>query len=229
MSPADPQPALPSAPPADQTEGTSSPATPLMRQRFSEVLQEVAAAHQGERVSVADLVTAMRGRAIAALLFIFAFPNILPTPPGVAAVLGLPLIYLSSQLMLARQPWLPGFIANRSMTVETFRNIVARATPILNRAERMLRQRWWPLVSPGAERVLGLVCLLLSALLSLPIPLGNLLPATAICIIALALLERDGLWVILGLAATVAAFTWVGGMAFALAKSALFVVANAFG
>lgn len=202
---------------------------PLSRQRFSELLQEVAAAHPGDRVSVADLLTAMRGRAIAALLFIFAFPNILPTPPGVAAVLGLPLIYLSSQLMLARQPWLPGFIANRSMTVETFRSIVARATPVLNRAERMLRQRWWPLVSPGAERVLGFVCLMLAVLLSLPIPLGNLLPSAAICIIALALLERDGLWVILGLMATAAAFIWVGGMAYALFKSALFVVMNAFG
>lgn len=202
---------------------------PLSRQRFSELLQEVAAAHPGDRVSVADLLTAMRGRAIAALLFIFAFPNILPTPPGLAAVLGLPLIYLSSQLMMARQPWLPGFIANRSMTVETFRGIVARATPVLNRAERMLRQRWWPLVSPGAERVLGFVCLMLAVLLSLPIPLGNLLPATAICIIALALLERDGLWVILGLLTTAAAFVWVGGMAYALFKSALFVVMNAFG
>lgn len=215
--------------PPDSLPAAADPATPLMRQRFSELLQEVAAAHQGDRVSVADLLTAMRGRAIAALLFIFAFPNILPTPPGVAAVLGLPLIYLSSQLMLARQPWLPGFIANRSMTVETFRNIVARATPVLNRAERMLRQRWWPLVSPGAERVLGFVCLMLAALLSLPIPLGNLLPATAICIIALALLERDGLWVILGLISTIAAFIWVGGMAYALFKSALFVVMNAFG
>lgn len=221
MSSADPQP----APLAEMAEASSPP----MQQRFSEVLQEVAAAHQGERVSVADLLTAMRGRAIAALLFIFAFPNILPAPPGVGAVLGLPLVYLSSQLMFARQPWLPGFIADRSMTVETFRNIVARATPVLNRAERMLQQRWWPLVSPGAERLLGFVCLMLAVLLSLPIPLGNLLPATAICIIALALLERDGLWVILGLMATLGAFIWVGGMAYALIKSALFVVMNAFG
>ena len=202
---------------------------PISRQRFSELLQEVAAGHPSERISVADLLLAMRGRAIAALLFIFAFPNILPTPPGLAAVLGLPLIYLSSQLMLARQPWLPGFIANRSMTIETFRTIVARATPVLNRAERMLRQRWWPLVSPGAERVLGFVCLMLAVLLSLPIPLGNLLPSAAICVIALALLERDGLWVVIGLASTVAAFAWVGGMAYALFKTAFFVVMNAFG
>ncbi|OHC47431.1 MAG: ABC transporter permease, partial [Rhodobacteraceae bacterium GWF1_65_7] len=159
---------------------------------------------------------------------IFAFPNILPSPPGLAAVLGLPLVYLSFQLMLGRDPWLPRFISDRSMSTEAFRIIVARATPILNRAERMLKQRWWPLVSPGMERVLGFVCLALAVLLSLPVPLGNLLPAAAVCIIALAMLERDGLWVALGLAATVGAFVWVGGIAYGLVKSAIFVVMNAF-
>ncbi|WP_151718178.1 exopolysaccharide biosynthesis protein [Gemmobacter serpentinus] len=218
MSPYDPDPEL----------GTAA-TRPAMRQRFSELLQQVAETHSEDRISIADLLQAMKGRAIAALLFLFAFPNILPTPPGLAAVLGLPLIYLSSQLMLGRQPWLPGFIAHRSMTRDTFRNIVAKAAPVLNRAEKMLRQRWWPLVSPGAERVLGFVCLALAVLLSLPIPLGNLLPAAAICVIALALLERDGLWVIVGLLATIAAFAWVGGMGYALVKSAIFVVVNAFG
>lgn len=196
--------------------------------RFSEMLQDLAEGHDEERLTVGHLMQAMRGRAIAALLFIFAFPNILPTPPGVAAILGLPLIYLSSQLMMDRAPWLPRFIAERSMSHDAFRNIVARATPVLNRAEKMLRERWAPLTGPAMERVMGLVCLVLAVLLSLPIPLGNLMPSAAICVIALALLERDGLWLLIGLATTVAAFAWVGGMAFALAKSAAFVVMNAF-
>ncbi|MDZ7909959.1 MAG: exopolysaccharide biosynthesis protein [Gemmobacter sp.] len=203
-------------------------ASPRMPRRFSELLEDLARDHPGERLTVGDLLRAMEGRAIAALLFIFAFPNILPSPPGLAAVLGLPLVYLSFQLMLGRDPWLPRFIADRSMSTEAFRIIVARATPILNRAERMLKQRWWPLVSPGMERVLGFVCLALAVLLSLPVPLGNLLPAAAVCIIALAMLERDGLWVALGLAATVGAFVWVGGIAYGLVKSAIFVVMNAF-
>ncbi len=203
-------------------------APPPGRQRFSQLLQQVADDHLAERITISDLLQAMEGRAIAALLFLFAFPNILPTPPGVAAILGLPLIYLSFQLMLARQPWLPRFIADRSMTRDAFRNIISKATPILNRAEKMLRQRWWPLVSPGMERVMGFVCLMLAVLLSMPIPLGNLLPATAICVIALALLERDGLWIVIGLLATVAAFGWVGSIAYGLIKSAVFVVMNAF-
>ncbi len=130
--------------------------------------------------------------------------------------------------MLGTKPWLPRFIADRSMTIEAFRNIVRRATPVLSRAEGLLRERWAPLTSPLAQRLLGLLCLTLSIALSLPIPLGNLMPSAAICVIALALLERDGLWVLLGLATSVAAFAWVGGMAYALLKSAIFVVMNAF-
>lgn len=197
-------------------------------QRFSELLEQIAEDHEGERIGIGDLLQAMQGRAIAALLFIFAFPNILPTPPGVAAILGLPSIFLSFQLMLGSRPWLPHFIASRSMTIEAFRTIVRRATPVLSRAENLLKERWGALTSPLAQRLLGLVCLALSIALSLPIPLGNLMPSAAICVIALALLERDGLWVLFGLATTVAAFAWVGGMAYALIKSALFVVMNAF-
>ncbi|SEM59477.1 Uncharacterized conserved protein [Gemmobacter aquatilis] len=204
------------------------PALPPKVPRFSGLLRQIAEAHEDERMTVGDLLRAMEGRASAALLFIFAFPNILPSPPGLAAVLGLPLIYLSTQMMMGRDPWLPQFIAGRSMSREAFRNVVLRAAPVLDRAERLLRQRWWPLVTPAMVRVMGFVCLLLALLLSLPVPLGNLMPATAICVIALALLERDGVWITLGLGMTVAAFGWVGGIGYGLIKSAIYVVINAF-
>ena len=116
-------------------------AAPLrMPRRFSELLEDLARDHTGERLTVGDLLRAMEGRAIAALLFIFAFPNILPSPPGLAAVLGLPLVYLSFQLMLGRDPWLPRFISDRSMSTEAFRIIVARATqPRLEQAHALRR------------------------------------------------------------------------------------------
>lgn len=53
-----------------------------------------------ERISVGDLLRAMGDRAIGALMFIFAFPNVLPTPPGTSTILGAPLIFLAAQLML---------------------------------------------------------------------------------------------------------------------------------
>lgn len=196
--------------------------------RLSEILQTVAQESSAERITVGDLLVAMQGRAIGALLLVFAFPNILPTPPGLAGILGLPLIYLSSQLMLGRLPWLPPFISNRSITRETFVALVDRAVPWLARAERMLKQRLWVLTSPPAQRFIGAVCLILSLVLVLPIPFGNMLPSIAISILALGLLERDGLWIIAGLISSVISTAVVGSLAYALVKSAIFVLFNAF-
>jgi hypothetical protein len=196
--------------------------------RMSEILRDIAAETGPERITVADLLTAMEGRAFGALLLLFAFPNILPSPPGLAAILGLPLIYLASQLMLGRSPWLPNFIANRSISRVSFASVIIRATPWIARAERMLVTRLHILAGPVAQRLLGAVCLLLSLILVLPIPFGNMLPSLAICIIALGMLERDGAWILGGLFAAVIAAGVVGGLAYGLVKSAIFVLMNAF-
>ena len=75
---------------------------------------------------------------------------------------------------------------------------------------------------------MGAVCLLLSLILVLPIPFGNMLPSLAICIIALGMLERDGAWILGGLVSAVVAAGVVGGLAYGLVKSAIFVLMNAF-
>jgi len=45
---------------------------------------------------------------------------------------------------------------------------------------------------------IGVICSLLAAVLILPIPLGNMLPALAIAVLAFSLVQRDGLLVIAG-------------------------------
>jgi hypothetical protein len=56
------------------------------------------------------------------------------------------------------------------------------------------------LLSWTGERVIGLGLLVLTVVLALPIPFGNWLPAFAICIIGLAMVEKDGLAVLAGFA-----------------------------
>jgi len=196
--------------------------------RLSEILEEVAVDETRDRISVGDLLQAMDGRAFGALLLIFAFPNMLPTPPGTAGILGMPLLFLSVQMMLGQSPWLPGFIAKRSMTRDALQQIVSRATPWLARAEKLLKQRLTLLVHPMAERALGALCLLVAVVLMLPIPFGNMLPSFAICVIALGVLERDGLWIVGGVILSAVAVGIVGAMGYAVVKSAMFLLLNAF-
>ncbi len=202
--------------------------TPPDHDRLSTALTRIAASVAGDRITLGDLLGALQGRAYGALMLVFAFPNILPSPPGLAAVLGLPLVVLSALLLAGREPWLPAFIARRGLATATFRTMVDRGIPWIARAERLLRLRLPALTSAPAQRLVGLLCLLLSLVLMLPVPFGNLAPSLAICVLSLALLERDGVWLIAGVVVSAGAFLWVGGLAYAFLASAVFLFLNAF-
>ena len=193
------------------------------------MLQALAADETRERIAVADLLDALGDRALAALLFVFAFPNVLPVPPGTSGVLGAPLLFLAAQMAFNMRAWLPAVIARRSMARQDYAALVRRIAPWLARAERLMKPRLTPLASGAMESVVGTVCLLLALVLVLPIPLGNMLPALAICLLAMGILERDGLWVLVGLAAAAAAAALVSGVVWAIAKAALYFVTGVLG
>lgn len=193
---------------------------------LSAVLHALALQTDRERISVGDLLAALGDRASGALLFIFAFPNILPVPPGTSAILGAPLIFLAAQLLFGRGPWLPSVVACRSVSHADFATLVRRVAPWLQRAERLLRPRLTLLVGPPFEYVIGAVCLLLALILVLPIPLGNVLPALAISLLALAIVERDGLWMLAGLGVAGVAVALVSGVVYALMEAAIYLFAR---
>jgi hypothetical protein len=90
--------------------------------------------------------------------------------------------------------------------------------PVLVRVERYLKPRAAALTGPFVERLMGLVFLVLAAVVSLPIPLGNQPPAVAIAVVALGLTARDGVFVaagcVMGVAAVaIASLVVLGGAA----------------
>lgn len=192
--------------------------------RLSDILTSIAGDESRDRVSVADIFQAMGDRAFGALILIFALPNVIPTPPGTSALTGAPLVFLSAQLMLGQSPWLPSIIADRSMTRSDFASIVNRISPWLARGERMLRPRLRFLIYPPAENVIGVLCLVLAIILTLPVPLGNILPAISICLFSFGILERDGLCVLLGTAMFALSVSVVAGVVYALVKGFFLLV-----
>jgi hypothetical protein len=202
----------------------SSHLAPERRGSLSDILNRIANDDSRERISLRDLLGATQERAVPALMFIFAIPNIIPLPPGASSILGAPLLFLTAQLALGKRPWLPRVIADRSMERHHFATTVRRVTPWLVRGERLLRPRLRWLAQPPMEYLVGTICLILSVILFLPIPLGNIPPALAICMFSLAIMEHDGMWTLAGLATSVIAVVLVSGVLFALFESALFVV-----
>ena len=197
-------------------------------QRLSDILQAIvnAPTTPEERITLGHLIEGFGNRAFGALLFIFAVPVALPIAiPGISAVLGAPLLFLSWQLMRGRdQPWLPQVMRSRSFLRVDFARMLQRVLPSIRCVERLVGPRLIWMTNRRGEQVIGLFAFLLAVVLFLPIPFGNTVPALAIAILALAVLERDGVAAIAGTLVGVAGIAVVSGVVFGLVKGAIFVV-----
>ncbi|WP_222291939.1 exopolysaccharide biosynthesis protein [Rhizobium leguminosarum] len=191
-------------------------------------MRQMAADQSRERISIGDIFDTMGDRAISALMLIFALPNAFPTPPGTSAVLGAPLVFLAAQLTFGLKPWLPKVIADRSMRREDFETIVGRIHRWLAWAERMLKPRLAIFAEPPAEYLAGAACLLLSIVLLLPVPLGNILPAVTISVFAFGILGRDGLFALIGFVMTAVSLIVAGGVIYGLVKAGIYLVVQWF-
>ena len=171
----------------------------------------------------------MGDRAISALMLIFALPNAFPTPPGTSALLGAPLVFLAAQLTFGGEGVdLPKAIAGRSVRREDFESVVVRIHRWLAWAERMLKPRLAIFAEPPAEYFAGLACLLLSIVLVLPVPLGNILPAVTISVFAFGIMGRDGLFALIGFIMTAVSLAVAGSVIYGLLKGGIYLVMHWF-
>lgn len=181
-------------------------------ERISQILVRFARDLEGPRVTLGELTGVLGDRAFGFMMLVLSLPNViaLAAIPGFSTVTGVPLILIGGQMLLGHpRPWLPKVISERSLSSADFQRFVVRAVPYLERAERYLRPRLIGLTEGWFERFLGAHCAVMAIVLALPIPAGNLLPALAICFVALGLLEKDGGFIIAGLVMGVVTFIFL--------------------
>lgn len=133
-------------------------------------------------------------------MFVFAAPNLVPNPPGTSPLLGLPLLFLSCQLLLGRQTiWLPAWLRRRRVSRQFLSALALRVAPAIGRLEKVLKPRFGIVVSNWlALRLLGAVSLPLAVILLLPLPFLHMLPGAAMTALAAGLAERDGFAIVTG-------------------------------
>ncbi len=169
---------------------------------FSEALRGLGE-HPGERLRMREVVEAFGDRAFGAVMLVLGLISALPLPPGASTLTGAPLVLLSLQLLLEREHlWLPRRMMEASLPRAGFRKAIAKTAGGIRAIEKLSKPRLFWLVSPLAQRLIGLVCLLLAIELTLPIPLGNMAPGAAIAFFALGITQRDGAAVLVGMAGT---------------------------
>jgi hypothetical protein len=174
--------------------------------KTSSMLEQVMIRHKNDSISFYDLMHSLHDRGICLLLVLFSFPIAipLPYPPGFTTILGMPLLMLSWQLMFNYDaPWMPDWIGRRSIRRSILATVIEKSSPFFRRYEAFSRRRFVWLCNPRSEQLVGLLAILCSISIILPIWLGNALPSAGILIMALGLLTTDGLVVLLGMVVSV--------------------------
>ncbi len=173
--------------------------------RASELLEELHDAFPNEKVTVRELVDRLEGRAIGLLLLILALPMCIPNIPGISTIFGTLIIAPAVQMILGGgKLWLPRRVGQWSFPREGLQRAIRAANPYLRRIEKFIRPRWTPLTRAPFTMVFGVQTLLMALVLMLPIPAGNWPPGMTVAMTALALLQRDGLLMLLSAPAAAA-------------------------
>jgi hypothetical protein len=164
---------------------------------LSQRLAQIVAEEGPDRLTFSELAAQLHSRAWGGLLFIFAAINVLPLPPGTSAFFALPILIVSTQMVVGRAtPWFPARINRRGVKKQELERLISKMGWLEARVERIFKPRLPTLTGPTATRVVGLVCFLLALVAAIPVPLFHVAPAAAIVLFGLALIYRDGALII---------------------------------
>ena len=175
------------------------------------LLAALAEGDPNEVLPLSGMLAGVGRRAFGMLLLISALPAFIPIPGG-GAISG-PLTMLVGMQLLAgrRQPWLPQAIARRGPhrgALARFQRHISRPLAWL---EKLVRPRLSVMFAHRAATVCsGALLVVLGFLMALPIPFTNYPLGGLILLFALALLERDGLLLLIAWISTSAASVSLG-------------------
>lgn len=134
--------------------------------------------------------------------------------PGVSTVFGAAILLIAVSRLFRRTLWLPKSVQQRVIASDKLREVLQRAMTWLHRLEKFAqpdRLKW--LASASMDTFNNLMLILAALLLMAPfgfIPFSNTLPAIAIILLALGLLQRDGASILLGYLANIATILYFG-------------------
>ena len=172
-------------------------------------------------VSLGWILDRLHERAFGLFLLILALPCCIPFLYGVPQVVALPLAFVSAQIVAGRRaPWLPDGLRSRRVPAERLEELSRRAGPWLRRLEAVSTPRLAGLTRPPTDRIVGLALVLFSASILVPLPGTNTVPGIAVVLVAMGLLQRDGVLVAGG---GVLGTAWILTLLFAGATLASFI------
>jgi hypothetical protein len=152
--------------------------------------------------SIGELIERTGDRGFGLLMLVLGLPMLIPfLPPGSSTIVGpIYAVFAVQMLTGARQPWVPARLRDRSLSTETVVALRRRGLPFIRAAERFSRPRGFWLGERLTLRIVGVVVLLMGVILLSPLPFLNTLPALSVMLLGIALINRDALFMLAGVA-----------------------------
>lgn len=168
---------------------------------LSREFQEIEALCDHGHITLRRIMDHIHGRGEALLTLVLAGPFLLPIPmPGLSIPFGVLIAIFGFSLSTGWKPWLPEKWLHRKIPDNLIRRFCRTARNFLRKVERFIRPRYhWIHKNRIFKGAAGGMITACGGLLALPLPPGtNAPPAAAIVCLSVALLEGDGLLLVVG-------------------------------
>lgn len=165
-----------------------------------------------ERIRLGVVLSAVGRRSYGPLLLIVGLFSISPIAliPGVTWACAALMLLLGAQMAVGRTtPWLPRRLLNLRVPRRALGGFLNKTRPHAKRFEAQLLHERLPFLTAPPAVLLVALFVVAAALVTFPlsfIPFTPLAPSLAVILIGLGMTARDGVWVLLGMAAVAATF-----------------------
>jgi hypothetical protein len=169
------------------------------------ILDRIAQASRTETVSLDDILRAFGTQSFLPMLMVPGLLLVSPLSgiPLFSSLCGMTIAFISFQMIGHRSHlWLPDVIVRQQVAGARAHAAVGRLARLARWLDRHTGNRLLVLVSPPLDRMIPILCLICGAVMPLLelLPFSSSLMGLAVVLFATALLTRDGLCVLLGMA-----------------------------
>ncbi|APD86130.1 exopolysaccharide biosynthesis protein exod [Alteromonas sp. Mex14] len=157
-----------------------------------------------DKTSLGKVIERFEDRGFGPLLLVPALVALLPTGaiPGVPTICGITLFFICIQVAIGQKsPWLPRTLKEKEVNSDKLESAIDKAKPYVRKTEKLLKPRLTFLSDTPAKNVVAAYCAI-AALCMIPLealPFAVALPAFALCITALGMTNRDGVFLTIGM------------------------------
>lgn len=189
---------------------------------FIGVLKQIDGATGEGGIAVSTIVDRLDERAFGLLILILTLPCLVPGLPG-AQIIAIGIALLALQIVIGRkEPWLPGWFVRAQVKKVWISSIATFAEKRLGWTESFARPRLTFLATGFGERVAALIMAL--AAVTVMLPITNTIPSIALTLLAIGLIQRDGLFALIGAFIALAWMALLGALIAGLFMGAGFAV-----